>query len=166
MEDARSVEEMLGELNGIVKGVQRKKKVTDADLAGVLLRVKRVAKGVEEMKETELVMWKEGMKEVKDRYREVEQAMEKAEETLKEEMLKVHKGVESITDALGSIVFPMRWVWETENEKEVKREWMGVDAVKVGEAVKKGIRKISGLRIFQKRGVEVRVAAPDAETQK
>jgi hypothetical protein len=43
-----------------------------------------------------------------------------------------------------------QWTFEIEDEIKVPREYLALDTVKIGQAVRAGVRDIAGVRIFQK----------------
>jgi hypothetical protein len=56
----------------------------------------------------------------------------------------------------GSASTRMEWTWELENLSQVQREYLGLDKNLVDAAVKAGIRKIEGIRIFEQPKVSLR----------
>lgn len=58
----------------------------------------------------------------------------------------------------GTLVITLPWKWDVEDLTKVPKDYLTVDAAKVSEDMKKGVRKIKGIKIYQGRGIQVRPA--------
>jgi exonuclease VII large subunit len=50
-----------------------------------------------------------------------------------------------------------KWAWELEDEAAVPREYLALDAKKIDDAVKQGVRNIPGIKIFEKEEISMRI---------
>lgn len=50
-----------------------------------------------------------------------------------------------------------KWTWELEDEAVVPREYLALDAKKIDDAVKQGVRNIPGIKIFEKEEISMRI---------
>ena len=50
-----------------------------------------------------------------------------------------------------------KWTWELEDEVAVPREYLALDAKKIDDAVKQGVRNIPGIKIFEKEEISMRI---------
>lgn len=57
----------------------------------------------------------------------------------------------------GTITCKTNWDFEVQDEREVPREYLQVDAGAIEKAIKNGVRKIPGVRIFSFETTSLRV---------
>ena len=57
----------------------------------------------------------------------------------------------------GKITVKKNWDFEVQDEREVPREYMQVDAGAIEKAIKNGVRKIPGVKIFSYESTQMRV---------
>lgn len=50
-----------------------------------------------------------------------------------------------------------KWTWELEDEAVVPKEYLALDAKKIDDAVKQGVRNIPGIKIFEKEEISMRI---------
>ncbi len=50
-----------------------------------------------------------------------------------------------------------KWTWELEDEAAVPRKYLALDAKKIDDAVKQGVRNIPGIKIFEKEEISMRI---------
>lgn len=135
-----------------------------------LLDLAKTRKKLKAMEEEEAGPIKEQLKEIKEAYTPMYEALEPADEegreALLEELKKKHGEEAEVEPVLlldGEVAFPMPWTVEAVDLKKISREYLMVDEKKAREAVRKGVRKIPGFRIYRKRGVRVTVGKEEQE---
>ncbi len=57
----------------------------------------------------------------------------------------------------GKLAKVKKWVWELENEQLVPREYLSLDEKKIESAIKNGVRNISGIKVFEKEEISMRI---------
>ena len=57
----------------------------------------------------------------------------------------------------GKLAKVKKWVWELENDQLVPREYLSLDEKKIESAIKNGVRNISGIKVFEKEEISMRI---------
>jgi len=89
---------------------------------------------------------------------ENERVRKEAEKIAKKEDIPVEEVIQSVEKkevpkTVGTATIKKRWVGEVINEDEVERQYCSSDSVKINAGVKQGIRKMKGVRIYEKEGI-------------
>ncbi len=83
---------------------------------------------------------------------------------VRERVLKEYEGDNSVReDGVGEIVFPKTWTFEITDMTKVDRHYLTTNDSLIREEIKKGVRKMKGIKIFQKRGIQVRTGTQERE---
>lgn len=97
------------------------------------------------------------LKDVSDKYNPQIKALTEVDVMLRERILKEHDGSSTVAVAgVGELVFPQVWDFEVVDMGKVDRKYLIVDSTAVRNDIRKGIRNIKGIKIDQKRTLQVR----------
>lgn len=123
----------------------------------VLVEISREIKELERRMEEEAGPLKIMLEGIKAQYKPRLEELEKANQELREWVLKEHEGTDSVSqEGIGTIVFPQRLGFEVVDLQKVDRKYLMIDKVAVNKDIKAGVSNIKGIKIEMKRGVEVR----------
>jgi len=123
----------------------------------VLVKVARELDILKLKKEQEAEPFKTVLGEIESRFKELMEPWLEMDSQLRETVLREHKGTDPVKiDGVGELVFPLRWTFEVTDEAKVEKKYLSVDSSKVNAAIKGGVGKIRGIRVYQKRGLTVR----------
>jgi len=123
----------------------------------VLVKVARELDMLKLRKEQEAEPFKTVLGEIESRFKELMEPWLEMDSQLRETVLREHEGTDPVKiDGVGELVFPLRWTFEVTDEAKVEKKYLSVDSSKVNAAIKGGVGKIRGIRVYQKRGLTVR----------
>ena len=123
----------------------------------VLVKVARELDILKLKKEQEAEPFKTVLGEIESRFKELMEPWLEMDSQLRETVLREHEGTDPVKiDGVGELVFPLRWTFEVTDEAKVEKKYLSVDSGKVNAAIKGGVGKIRGIRVYQKRGLTVR----------
>ena len=128
----------------------------------VLVKVARELDILELKKKQEAEPFKTVLGEIESRFKELMEPWLEMDSQLRETVLREHEGTDPVKiDGVGELVFPLRWTFEVTDEAKVEKKYLSVDSSKVNAAIKGGVGKIRGIRVYQKRGLTVRKEKPE-----
>lgn len=158
---------------------------TDKDVVKAtefLVQVKRKIKSLETERQEYTKPINESLKKLNTRFKELTEPLKNAERVVKdaivlyrqeteqkrlekETQLRKDNGNENIelTNTLPEIVESKsgetrtthRWTFEVTNKKKIPLDYMIIDEVKINDAIRNKVRKIPGLKIYQKEGISI-----------
>src|ERR1700755_780720 len=99
-----------------------------------------------------LSIWHKALEE------EAKQAKERVAELSKEFGIEVYvaDAPKTLSNEYAVASTKMKWCWSVENEDLVHREFMTIDGSKIDKAIKAGVRKIPGIKIYESASMTIR----------
>lgn len=135
------------------KGRKRRKKFMNKieKLTVELVQLNAQIKELTEAKKEEEEPFRKALKEIAETYEPMLGPLSKRDALLRQEVISLYSGEPKVeVEGVGSIVFPETYNFEVQDIKKVPVEYLMVDAAKVREDIRKGVRKIKGLTIAKR----------------
>jgi len=147
-----------------------------------LIQVKNKIDELEDERKSYTQPINQSLRKLNSRFKELTEPLRKAEKIVKEAVLEYSEKREKerieeekkiqketgnknikVVDSLPEIIesksgesrTTKRWTFEVINEKKIPREYLMTDEKKVNSAIKNGVRKIAGLKIYQKKTLSI-----------
>ncbi len=129
--------------------------------APVIASVVKEKKEMEENLKEELAPFSDTVKDIRAKYADGLAELAAADLQLREKVLAEHEGTGAIEiEGVMTVTFPMRQGFEVEDVTKVPKEYLTVDTVAVGNAIKAGVAKIKGIKMEKKRGIQIKLVKP------
>lgn len=123
----------------------------------ILVKIARELDKLKLQETEEAEPWKMQLGEIRSRFKELAEPWVEMDEQLRELVLTEHEGTDPVrVDGVGELVFPERWGYAVEDIGKVERKFLTDDSKGINHAIGQGVRKMKGIRIYQKRGLTVR----------
>ena len=99
--------------------------------------------------------------EEEKRLKEEERIRKEATKIAKKENISVEEviagaDIKEIPKTIGTTTIKKIWTFEIIDEKKIPRDFLMIDEVNIREAIRKGVREISGIKIFEKETISTR----------
>lgn len=150
----KETEELVSQANGPTKKLNGLPWVLSA--APILIQVNVLLDKLKATKDMELEPLKALVAQTNKDYEEAAGPLREVDVELRQKVLEEYDGTDAIESEGGELVFPERWSYEVVDFSKVERKNLMVSGPAINELIRKGARKIRGIKVWKKRGLTVK----------